>query len=639
MERFNIVSTIGAKYHVGNIENGEFSYAKALKTVGKDIKDYQKATEGTKHQNLDLRFANERLAILIETKNRFSKWNQDEMYAQLQAYVRFEKEYSDKRIVAILAETEGNGIRVWHGQSVIIDDEHLDEGEHSLRPFNEYEDMCFGKVNDKIAVVDSINALNKMLHADGVNERLRSQFVGTCLLALKNGLSYKDAKETLGKDGQTLTKTRVVLRNITDILTGLLERTFTEADDSESKMNKADKLSLLNRKVLETQDIQNLQYEDLKEVLEYIEFNVVPYINDKNTAGQDLLNLFFTTFNKYVGKSDKNQAFTPDHICDFMSKVVGVNKNSRVLDPCCGSGAFLVRAMTDAMDDCDTDEERRQVREHQIYGIEYEEGAFGLSSTNMLIHGDGNSNVVKDSMFDRAAWIQSKSIDVVLMNPPYNGTKNQCEPKYVRQWSDNTKTDPSKGFHYVEWVARQIASAKDENGHVRPSHCRMAVLLPMQCAIGNSTAVRDFKQQMLDHYTLDAVFSLPADVFYPGAAVSACCMVFDLSRKHEKTDRSTFFGYFKDDGFIKRKGVGRVETTDANGNSNWEHIEREWLALYRERTSKPGLSVTHKVTYEDEWLAEAYMDTDYGKLTRADFQKTVNDYLAYLVQEGKVYES
>lgn len=42
MERFDIISTIGAKYHVGNIENGEFSYAKALKTVGKDIKDYQK---------------------------------------------------------------------------------------------------------------------------------------------------------------------------------------------------------------------------------------------------------------------------------------------------------------------------------------------------------------------------------------------------------------------------------------------------------------------------------------------------------------------------------------------------------------------------------------------------------------------
>ena len=25
-----------------------------------------------------------------------------------------------------------------------------DEDEHSLRPFNEFEDMCFGKVNDKM---------------------------------------------------------------------------------------------------------------------------------------------------------------------------------------------------------------------------------------------------------------------------------------------------------------------------------------------------------------------------------------------------------------------------------------------------------------------------------------------------------
>lgn len=45
-----------------------------------------------------------------------------------------------------------------------------------------------------------------------------------------------------------------------------------------------------------------------------------------------------------------------------MSKAVGVNKHSRVLDPCCGSGAFLVRAMTDAMGDCDTEEERDNVK-------------------------------------------------------------------------------------------------------------------------------------------------------------------------------------------------------------------------------------------------------------------------------------
>ena len=146
----------------------------------------------------------------------------------------------------------------------------------------------------------------------------------------------------------------------------------------------------------------------MSDILKYIDNNIIPYINDKNTAGQDLLNLFFTTFNKYVGKSDKNQAFTPDHICGFMSKVLGVNKYSRVLDPCCGSGAFLVRAMTDAMDDCDSEEERENVKRDQIFGIEYELGAFGLASTNMLIHGDGNSNVVQDSLFDRGKWIENR---------------------------------------------------------------------------------------------------------------------------------------------------------------------------------------------------------------------------------------
>ena len=48
--------------------------------------------------------------------------------------------------------------------------------------------------------------------------------------------------------------------------------------------------------------------------------------------GQDLLNLFFTTFNKYVGKTDKNQAFTPDHIVHFMCRVTGVNRKNMNLE-------------------------------------------------------------------------------------------------------------------------------------------------------------------------------------------------------------------------------------------------------------------------------------------------------------------
>ncbi len=540
--------------------------------------------------------------------------------SQLQDYVRYEKAYSGKKIVAILAETDGNEIWVWHGQSVIIDDGHKSD-ETVLRTFEEYEDLCFGKVNDKIKVVDSIKILNEKLHSDGINEKLRSQFVGTCLLALKNGLVYKNVKETIDPEtGKILAPEQVIIKNVKGILEGLL----TKGGD----LNKAGKLAILNNKVLGDQDVTSLTYKELGELLEFIDDNVVPYIDDKNTAGQDLLNLFFTTFNKYVGKSDKNQAFTPDHICDFMSKAVGVNKNSRVLDPCCGSGAFLVRAMTDAMDDCDTEAEREEVKKNQIFGIEYEEGAFGLSSTNMLIHGDGNSNVVQDSMFKRSKWIEENDINIVLMNPPYNATKKCCDPEYTKNWDSRKKEDPSKGLHYVEWIARHV-----------PATCKMAVLLPMQAAIGNSGDVKKFKKKMLDNYTLDAVFSLPTEMFYPGASAIACCMVFELSQKHDRANRDTFFGYFKDDTFIKRKGLGRIELADSEGNSLWVKTEEKWLDLYRNKREVPGLSVMKKVTWKDEWLAEAYMETDYSTLTEEDFQKVLNDYLSYLIKEGEIYES
>lgn len=619
MERYEIIEKIGRKFYSSNLENGEFSYSKALNSIGKSISDYRNSNLKKNHNYLDIRFENDRLAILVETKNRFDKWDKAEIQQQLQEYVRYEKIYSDRKIVAILAETEGDKVWTWYGQSVITDDEHMENQITDILTFEEYEELCFGKVNDKLKVVDSIKVLNELLHADGITEKLRSQFVGTCLLALKNGLVYDGIKPMKDKSGKDLKPEQVVIKNIKDILEGLLSQ--------GGDLNKVSKLAILNTKVLEDQDVTSLNYQELKRILNYIDENVVPYINDKNTAGQDLLNLFFTTFNKYVGKSDKNQAFTPDHICDFMSKAVNINKHSRVLDPCCGSGAFLVRAMTDAMDDCNSEDERSEVKKNQIYGIEYEDGAYGLASTNMLIHGDGNSNIVQDSMFNKANWIKEADIDVILMNPPYNATKKSCNPDYTKSWNSKIKQDPTKGLHFVEWVADKVVGDKGNK------QAKLAVLLPMQAAIGTSSEIKVFKAKMLEKYTLDAVFSLPSDIFYPGASAVACCMIFDLSQNHLKSDKDTFFGYFKNDNFIKRKGLGRVEKTDENGDSLWEITKKQWLDLYKNKREIAGLSVMKKVTAEDEWLAEAYMETDYNNLSESDFQQTINEFLSYLIKE------
>ena len=62
--------------------------------------------------------------------------------------------------------------------------------ETALRTMDEYVDFYTSKINDKEKVMQNTYKLNEMLHRHSIPEKLRSQFVGPCLLALKNGLDY-----------------------------------------------------------------------------------------------------------------------------------------------------------------------------------------------------------------------------------------------------------------------------------------------------------------------------------------------------------------------------------------------------------------------------------------------------------------
>lgn len=604
MARVDIVNKIGTAFLTSNIENGEFSYKQAFSAASIDFDSIKIKSDKTNsyHTNIDLRFEdnNNKFVVLVETKQNFDK-GYESAKNQLSTYMTYEKILTNYEIIGILANTSDNRIRVW--KNSVIEENFL-QNETVLKSFEEYLELIKPKhQNNRELVMKNTYELNELLHEYGIGEKLRGQFVGTCLLAIKNNLVYKGLN------------TKQISAGIKSVLEKLLD----------NDLNKAGKLSILGQKIIDSQDVRALQDKHFEKILDFIEDKIYPFINDKSTLGQDLLNLFFTIFNKYVGKSDKNQAFTPDHIVEFMCKVIGINRNSRVLDPCCGSGSFLVRALTDALDDCNTEEEKNEVKKNHIYGIEYEETAYGLSTTNMLIHGDGNSNIINDSCFKRYQWIRDAQIDKVLMNPPYNAQKKHCKEEYVKTWTSKQKEDPSKGFHFVYEIAEQMKTGK------------LAVLLPMQCAIGTSSEIKAFKEKMLQSHHLDAVFSFPDDVFHPGANACACCMIFDIGIKHEKAPiKETFFGYFKDDGFQKRKNLGRVEREDGIWKSQ---IEPLWLDLYRRRNEVSGLSINKEVKSNDEWLAEAYIKTDYSTLCEGDFQNALNDYLSFLIKMGDVYES
>src|SRR5882757_7692867 len=78
-------------------------------------------------------------------------------------------------------------------------------------------------------------------------------------------------------------------------------------------------------------------------------------------------------------------------------------------------------------------------------------------------------------------------------------------------------------------------------------------IVPMSCAISPHPG----KPELLKHHTLEAVMSMPDELFYPVGTVT-CVMVFTAKVPHATSGRKTWFGYWKSDGFIKTKHKGRI---------------------------------------------------------------------------------
>ena len=232
MQRIEMIDCVGRKYHSANLENGEFSYAKAL----------DNNIQG--HKFLDIRFYDEKskTAVLIETKQKFKPNDKQQLFD----YVALERRLSSTiKIVAILANTNDDKIKVWK----IVDGKETELDDKKLKSFEEYVDYFKPKnINDKTTVLENTSKLNRLLHDNGIAEKLRSQFVGTCLLALKNGLTYK---------GLT---TSQIIAGIKEVLGTLLE----------GSVDKADKIVILHENILKDQNVEKIKSENFEKLLEYI---------------------------------------------------------------------------------------------------------------------------------------------------------------------------------------------------------------------------------------------------------------------------------------------------------------------------------------------------------------------------------
>ena len=341
---------------------------------------------------------------------------------------------------------------------------------------------------------------------------------------------------------------------------------------------------------------------------EYINEHI--YKSIVSISPDDYLGRFYGEFVSYSGGNGQSLGvvLTPRHITELFCDLVDIKAGDVVFDPCCGTGGFLVAGMYRLYMQAKTEEERKKIRESQIFGIEARDDMFAIATTNMILRGDGRSNLICGDFFEQeAAKTQLSGITVGFMNPPYSQAK-----------------DKSTAHLSELCFIRHLLDSVTDGG-------RVAVIVPVSAMIGKTKEDREIKKEILKSHTLEGVISLNRNTFYRIGTVP-CAAVFTVGEPHPKGKLAKFIN-FEDDGFEVKKHLGIAVTERAKDRKSY--LLECWRGKISDAPSKFMVQTTIKDT--DEWIHSFYYYIDEIPQEQ-DFSKSVSDYLTFefsIVAQGR----
>jgi type I restriction-modification system DNA methylase subunit len=441
--------------------------------------------------------------------------------------------------------------------------------------------------------------LNKLLYDNAVLESHRGLLLAGTLMVLQNE-TFRDGYKKI------------------DNINNLVE-TFLSAIKSQLELgqNKHIEEVMTTFYFIKGHTILSKNLVIFKDIITKIDDNINNFV--KTYKYRDVLGQVYIEFLSYA-MSDKKSGIvlTPPHITELFCELANINENSIVLDNCAGTGGFLISAMKIMMEKANGNQQKiNDIKDKQIMGIEKQNEMYALLCCNMSVHGDGRSNLFRGSCFsdevkkeiigykktdNKGNIIEIKGFkpNVGFLNPPYNIKEDELE------FIQNNLSFLEKG-----------------------SLC--LAIVPMSCALNKNKTKIALKEKLLQEHTLLAVLSMPNELFKNSeAGTNTCVMIFKAKEPHPKS-LETWFAYCKDDGFTNRKTQGR-----ADYNNKWTEMKTKWVNAFRNRKEITGFSIMKEVKADNEWCIEAYMETDYSKLTKNDFELVLKKFISYQLINNKI---
>jgi hypothetical protein len=426
-----------------------------------------------------------------------------------------------------------------------------------------------------------LGELNNQLHSKKIMEMQRSFLISAVLIAL---------------DDQEFRDNFVLYEeNLPNLLIQSVEVRFGKLNINEFQKQKL--ITHLNF----IRDGGLFSHSILKEIIIGVEKNIKRYV--ETYKYNDILMDFHNQTLQYANnEKGLGIVLTPHHYTDFLCDILDVNENSVLFDGCCGTAGFLISGLKKMRKKNPT--KPLEDFSEKFVGVEYQPHIWALSMFNFILHGVVPPYIYSGDTFDKEIIKKVSNLkpDIGFLNPPY-------------------KSDKKNDREELEFVINQLEEMR--SGGI------VAAVLPMSSALNPNKKITNLKKQLLSKHKLLACFSNPDELFYnTTATVVTCVMIFQAHIPHPKNYK-TFFGYFKDDGFEKRKNKGRIDV-----NKKWGKIKEFWVNTYRNRDEMTNVSVCKEVSFDDDWCAEAHLPTDISKLNNDIFSQRVRNYLSFLIKEN-----
>lgn len=217
---------------------------------------------------------------------------------------------------------------------------------------------------------------------------------------------------------------------------------------------------------------------------------------------------------------------TPSYVATLLVKLARVNKDSYVWDFATGSAGLLVAAMNEMLSDAKRNIsspeqlalKTAQIKAQQLLGIEILQNVYMLAVLNMILMGDGSSNILNmdslqafDGTYKYGAPQSAFPANAFVLNPPYSADGN--------------------GMVFVQKALSMMRS-----GYA-------AVIIQGSAGSGKAAS---FNKKILEHSTLLASIKMPIDLFVGKSNVQTYIYVFRIGQRHDADDIVRFIDFSYD---------------------------------------------------------------------------------------------